>query len=124
MTGNNWTTYPTNDISNSSTFKYFSDKLIPVNSITFDNLTKEINIVFDTLVIDCEGAFYFILKDTPEILENIKLIIIENDCFETYQNDFILQTIQKQGFTCIESRTLPNAWGSCKEHFWQVYKKD
>lgn len=34
---------------------------------------------FDVLIVDCEGAFYNILNDFPEILDNIKLIIIEMD---------------------------------------------
>jgi len=34
---------------------------------------------FDTLVADCEGALLPILKDTPEILAKIDLIIVEND---------------------------------------------
>lgn len=53
-----------------------------VNTITLDDLKSKHNIVFDTLVLDCEGAFYYILQDFPEILDNIKLIIVEND----YQN--------------------------------------
>ena len=42
-------------------------------------LKNKYNINFDTLVLDCEGAFYYILMDMPEILENIKLIINEID---------------------------------------------
>ena len=32
-----------------------------VNIIDFDTLQKKHNIIFDTLVLDCEGAFYYIL---------------------------------------------------------------
>jgi FkbM family methyltransferase len=46
-----------------------------VNTIKYDELLSKYNIHFDTLVIDCEGAFYYILMDTPEILANINLII-------------------------------------------------
>jgi len=31
------------------------------------------------LIIDCEGSFYYILKDMNYILDNIELIIMEND---------------------------------------------
>ena len=34
---------------------------------------------FDVLVVDCEGAFYNILNEFPQILDNAKLIIIEHD---------------------------------------------
>ena len=50
-----------------------------VNTINFDELKNKYCIDFDTLVIDCEGAFYYILLDMPEILNNINLIIMEND---------------------------------------------
>lgn len=50
-----------------------------VNTITLEELNKKYNIEFDTLVLDCEGAFYYILMDMPEILNNINLIIVEND---------------------------------------------
>jgi len=50
-----------------------------VKTITYDDLKLKYKINFDTLVLDCEGAFYYILMDMPEILENIKLIIMENN---------------------------------------------
>ena len=50
-----------------------------VNTITLEQLKNKYNINFDTLVLDCEGAFYYILMDMPEILDNINLIIMEND---------------------------------------------
>ena len=121
--GNNWSSYPTNEISNSKIFKDLQGMVEPVDKISFEDLKKIANVDFDTLVIDCEGAFYFILKDFPEILDNINLIIIENDCNEEYQNTFILDTFKMKGFKVIESKTLDIAWGSCKDHFWQVYKK-
>ena len=57
-----------------------SDELIEgyklVKTITWEQLQSKYNIEFDTLVLDCEGAFYYILMDMPEILENIHLIIM------------------------------------------------
>jgi len=50
-----------------------------VKTITYDDLKLKYKINFDTLVLDCEGAFYYILMDMPEILKNIKLIIMENN---------------------------------------------
>jgi hypothetical protein len=44
-------------------------------------ISVTLTMCFDTLVLDCEGAFYYILQDTPEILEGIKLLIMENDYF-------------------------------------------
>jgi hypothetical protein len=31
----------------------------------------------NTLVLDCEGAFYWILKDMPDILNNIEKILMD-----------------------------------------------
>jgi len=45
-----------------------------VNTITLEELNKKYNIDFDTLVLDCEGAFYYILMDMPEIINNINLM--------------------------------------------------
>jgi FkbM family methyltransferase len=67
-----WTTTPSDVVLDG----YFA-----VNTITWQQLQDKYKIQFDTLVLDCEGAFYYILQDTPEILTNIKLIIVENDYF-------------------------------------------
>ena len=40
-----------------------------VATITWPDLQKKYNIEFDTMVVDCEGALYYILQDYPEILE-------------------------------------------------------
>jgi FkbM family methyltransferase len=57
-----------------------------INTISFEDLEKKYQIQFDTLVVDCEGAIYYILQNDPKILDNIRLIIIENDfqCYEHY----------------------------------------
>tara|TARA_B110001450_G_scaffold25356_2_gene22380 strand:- start:19289 stop:20116 length:828 start_codon:yes stop_codon:yes gene_type:complete len=44
-----------------------------------DTINKLVNSNYDVLVVDCEGAFYNILNEFPQILDNVKLIIIEND---------------------------------------------
>lgn len=122
--GNNWNSYPTSELPNSKIWKTVKNKkLVNIETISFEEIQNETNIIFDTLVIDCEGAFYFILKEFPEILDNIKLIIIENDCMEEYQNTFILDTFKNNNFNLFESKTSDIAWGSCKDHFWQVWKK-
>lgn len=79
-----------------------SDELLDgytkVNTITLDNLRSKCKIDFDTLVLDCEGAFYYILVDMPEILNTVNLIIMENDysCIEHKQ--YVDQVLQRNGF--------------------------
>ena len=69
-----------------------------VNTITLDNLKAKYKIDFDTLVLDCEGAFYYILVDMPEILNTVNLIIMENDysCIEHKQ--YVDQVLKRNGF--------------------------
>ena len=69
-----------------------------VNTITFKELLDKYNIEFDTLVLDCEGAFYYILMDMPEILDNINLIIMENDYHNTDHKRYIDTILINNGF--------------------------
>ena len=65
-----------------------------VNTITYSQLCAKYNIKFDTLVLDCEGAFYFIIMDMPEILDNVNLIIVEND-YQSYLHKLYVATALK-----------------------------
>jgi FkbM family methyltransferase len=69
-----------------------------VNTITLDELRAKYKIAFDTLVLDCEGAFYYILVDMPEILDTVNLIIMENDysCIEHKQ--YVDKLLIERGF--------------------------
>jgi len=69
-----------------------------VNTITWNEFKKIIPIEFDTLIADCEGALFYILQDTPEILDNIKLIIVENDYFNNYKQAFVENIYKEKGF--------------------------
>lgn len=102
-----------------------SEKLEPgfkwVNTITLDQLKTKYNIKFDTLVLDCEGAFYYILMDMPEILDNINLIIMENDYRVLEQKKYIDKILIKNNFYVdyVES----GGWGPCRNYFFEVWKK-
>ena len=65
-----------------------------------------INDTFDVLVIDCEGAFYNIVNEIPEILDKASLIIIEmdGDCENV---ESLRNKILKSGFTLIHSQCHP-----------------
>ena len=103
-----------------------SDTLLPgykwVNIITFDNLKTKYNIEFDTLVLDCEGAFYYILMDMPEILNNINLIIMENDYWDISQKNYIDEILIKHNF--FTDYTESGGWGPCYNNFFEVWKKN
>ncbi len=93
-----------------------------VNNITFDDLEKKYNIQFDTLIIDCEGAFYYILQDFPEILDNIKLIIMENDYTDIQQKQYIDNTLINEQFKLDYFES--GGREPCFSHFFEVWKKN
>jgi len=92
-----------------------------VNTITLDQLRAKYNIEFDTLVLDCEGAFYYILMDMPEILDSIKLIVMENDYHVAREKQYVDDTLINNGFyrDYVES----GGWGPCQPTFFEVWKR-
>lgn len=92
-----------------------------VNTITLDELYKKYNIYFDTLILDCEGAFYYILMDMPEILDTVNLIIMENDYMNINEKNFVDNVLIMNGFYVDYSRQ--GGWGPCFNKFFEVWKK-
>lgn len=94
-----------------------------VNTITLDELNAKYNVVFDTLVLDCEGAFYYILMDMPEILDNIRLIIMENDYIEIYQKIYVDEVLSRNNFYVDYTESLEFEERCCKNNFFEVWKR-
>lgn len=92
-----------------------------VDIITLDELRIKYPIQFDTLVLDCEGAFYYILQDMPAIMDNIQLIIMENDYYEISKKQYVDEMLTKYGFYV--DYTESGGWGCCANHFFEVWKK-
>jgi len=92
-----------------------------VNIINFQQLKEKYNIDFDTLVLDCEGAFYYILLDMPEILDNIKLIIMENDYLNESHKIYMDGLLREKGF--IIDYVEGGGWGHFANNFFEVWKK-
>jgi FkbM family methyltransferase len=92
-----------------------------VNTITLEELYAKYNIVFDTLVLDCEGAFYYILMDMPEILLNVNLIIMENDYWDINKKQYIDDILIKNNF--YRDYFESGGWGPCYNNFFEVWKK-
>jgi len=101
-----------------------SEKLLDgynwVNTITLNELNNKYNINFDTLILDCEGAFYYILYDMPEILNNIKLIIMENDYHDISHKKYIDEVLIKNNFS--RDYVEGGGWGPCSNYFFEVWK--
>lgn len=99
--------------------------LTRAKTITFQELEQKYNITFDTFVIDCEGAFYTILKNTPDILDNVKKIIVENDYVQRYSKEYVLDIFKKKGFSCVFSADLDGyePYMCSMNGFYQVWLK-
>jgi len=107
-----WNTFPSDFLEDGYTW---------VNTITFNDLKKKYNLDFDTLVLDCEGAFYYILIDMPEILDNINLIIVENDYFEISQKGYVDRILLQNNFHI--DYMEQGGWGPCYDSFFEVWRK-
>jgi FkbM family methyltransferase len=92
-----------------------------VNTIKLDELQIKYNIEFDTLVLDCEGAFYYILMDIPEILNNINLIIMENDYVDILHKQYIDKILIENNFYIDYQEG--GGWGPCYNNFFEVWKR-
>ena len=92
---------------------------IEVNTMTFEMIQKKYNIVFNTFIIDAEGAFVDILKDMPECLTNIEMIILENDAHTLEKKEFTNNFLaEKGGYQKVYSRKHPSA---DEEGFYEVF---
>ena len=92
-----------------------------VNTITFNELEEKYNITFDTLVLDCEGAFFYILLDMPEILNGVNLIIIEND-YRIYEHKIYMDSVLKNNNFYVDY-TEAGGWGDFYNNFYEVWKR-
>jgi len=102
-------------------FDFLPEGCIQVNTITYEELKAKYKIEFDTLVLDCEGAFYYIIIDMPEILKDINLIIMENDYWDITHKNTIDDILVKNNFKRVYVKG--RYWGPCAFNFFEVWKK-
>jgi FkbM family methyltransferase len=89
--------------------------------VSFEQLEQQFHIQFDTLVLDCEGAFYYILQDFPSILDNIRLIIMENDYIDLRHKEFVDERLVQSGFHRIH--VISGGWGPCESYFYEAWSR-
>ena len=70
-------------------------------------------------------AFYYILIDMPEILENINLIIMENDYYDITHKQYIDDILKTNGFYVDYSKSggWTHQFCPCSNNFFEVWKK-
>jgi FkbM family methyltransferase len=93
----------------------------PVNIISFNELLEKYRLSFDTLVLDCEGSFFEILKSMPESLDNINTIILVNDSQNEEERKFVNETVIEKGFQRVYSKNHPSD-DSVKD-FYEVFER-
>lgn len=109
-----WETFPMeNDV--------IPDEYTPVKTIALDELKQKYSVDFDTLILDCEGAFYYILMDMPEILNGVNLIIMENDYNNISHKHYINKIMLENNF--YRDYVEDGGWGACENYFFEVWKK-
>jgi hypothetical protein len=92
-----------------------------VNIMTFKELSKKYDIVFDTLLLNCEDDFYYILQDVPEILNNITLIIMENRYNNISYKNYIDTVLKKNNFYVDYVLCGGPSSGCCFDNFYEVW---
>lgn len=60
--------------------------------------------------------------DMPEILTNIKLIIMENDYWDISHKQYIDDILTKNNF--YRDFVEGGGWGPCESNFYEVWKRD
>jgi FkbM family methyltransferase len=93
----------------------------PIKTITWLQIKNKYKIIFDTLVADCEGALYYILKEEPNFLENFKTIIIENDFNDINHKNFVDEEFKRFNFNNVYIKS--GGFGSCYNNFYEVWTK-
>ncbi len=76
---------------------------------------------FNVLVVDCEGALYYILKDEPEFLNGFETIMIENDSTDIKHKEFVDEEFKRYYFKSIFRKS--GGFGPCYNYFYEVWKK-
>ena len=75
---------------------------VPVNTITFNQIKLKYKLAFTTLIIDNEGNFVDMLKAFPNIIKNIRLIVIEHD-FNSFDDlNYFNNTLTENNFKLVD----------------------
>jgi FkbM family methyltransferase len=96
------------------------DGFFKVNTISWTDINEIYKIEFDTLVIDCNEEFYDILLEFPEMLKNVKLIIMKNEYYDVFKKIEIEKKLVENNFYLEYSETGGNC--PCYYSYYEVWK--
>ena len=80
-----------------------------VKQKTFDQIFKNINIKKSFLKIDVEGYELNVLKGSKKKIKEVKYILIEDQYFNQYKNDFnkVKEFLKKNNFEILKTFNFP-----------------
>jgi FkbM family methyltransferase len=90
-----------------------------IRTIHLDQLLQKSKTPFNTLVADCEGALYWILRDFPSFFTHFQKIIVENDYADGKHKVAVDNELESLGFQVVYEKE--GGWGPCQEYFYQVW---
>ncbi len=85
-----------------------------ISTISLQDLINMYKINFNTIIADCEGCFPTFIRENPEFVKGINLILLERDQSSPEEYDFVSNFLTDNGFKLIDSRL---------DNFQQVWKK-
>jgi len=95
-----------------------------VETCDYNYLKDKYQLNFDTIVVDCEGAFYYILRDFPEVLDGVNLVIMENDYKTVDDYNYVANSLSNNGLKKVYMESLLEAaWSPCVRNFFEVWKR-
>ena len=73
---------------------------VPVNCLTYNEFKLKYQMPFNVLVIDNEGNFVQMIKDSVHILDDLRMIVIEHDFKTNEDYEYFQNTLLNKGFKC------------------------
>lgn len=87
-----------------SRYELNNNSLIPC--FTLNEIKKKYNLNFDVLVADCEGYLEEFFDQNPELYNDLRLLILEEDCKEICNYEKLELNFKKHGFKTIASHSF------------------
>jgi FkbM family methyltransferase len=109
-----WTTKCIEEINDIENWKQIKTR-------SWEEIKNKYNMEFNTLVADCEGALYNIMKENPDFLQTFKKIIIENDFYDIKHKEFVDNEFKKHNLERVHYEQ--GGWGPCSDFFYEVWMK-
>jgi FkbM family methyltransferase len=99
-----------------------------INTKSWEEIKNKYNMKFNVLVVDCEGALYYIIKENPNFIQSFDKIIIENDFNDIEHKKFVDNNFIKYNFKKIYSEGPERYYYDfddvvCTSSFYEVWIK-